>query len=165
MDFTIYPLGSQDGSRLLEVSDTLSFLKKDYPDFRAWFAKTVMPEICTPYRHIYVAAPATGQNTLAGIMILKNTWDEKKICTLFVAEAYRSHQLGTKLLDRAIETLGTERPVITVSAVHLAEFEGLFQKFGFTPYQGYSGYYREGVTEYAYNGPIEPCIQGCVLSA
>lgn len=165
MDFTIYPLESQDGSRLLEISDVLSFLKGDYPNFRDWFAKTVMPEICTPRRHIYVAAPATRQNTLAGIMILKNSWEEKKICTLFVDKAYRSRQLGTKLLDRAIETLGTERPVITVSAIHRAEFEGLFQKFGFAPYQGYSGYYREGVTEYAYNGPIEPYMQGCVLSA
>lgn len=159
MEFAIHLIDSGDNEQILRIGQALSFLRKDYPGFRKWFNQTVIKEVGSSRRQIYVASPIDRDDIIAGVMILKNTTEEKKICTLFVAEDYRTYGIGSRFVKLAINRLGTMFPVITVSGERNDAFFPFLQKFGFTLYGSYFGYYRETVVEYSYNGPIEPACQ------
>ncbi len=160
MDLTIRRLTAQDNTQLQSIGEALCFLKKDYPDFLGWYRKKVLPGLATASRQVYIAVPGDCPGRLAGVMILKDTPAQKKICTLYVAELYRGQKLGSKFLSRAISVLRVHRPLITVSDAHQSEFSPLFRHFGFQLYDSCLGYYRKGVSEHSYNGPIEPVYMG-----
>lgn len=130
--------------------------RNDYPNFDWWYFEKVFPDMLedTSRRRMFVAVPSHEKDTIAGFIILKDTENEKKICTLYVFDGFRSCGLGTQLIAKAISVLCTTKPLITVSSRHVAEYEPLFFKFGFLPYKNYPDYYVSGVTEISYNGPI-----------
>ena len=97
------------------------------------------------------------KQTNAAVLILKNT-DEKKICTLRVAEDYRNQGIATALLKVAFKELQCARPIITVSSYHIDEFKSLLEKNGFVLYKEYIDYYKQGIVEYAFNGPLNETI-------
>lgn len=105
---------------------------------------------------VFLAASQDDYNRFAGAMILKKTRDEKKICTLYVHGNFRRRGIGTAFMDIAREKLDDQYPVITISELREAEFAPFLQQFGFKLYDRYNGYYRSGVSELSYNGPIEP---------
>ena len=90
--------------------------------------------------------------------------DEKKICTLRVAEHYRCQGIATKLLKIAHQALQCTNPLITVSSIHINEFEFLLKKNGFTLYKKYENYYKQGIVEYAFNGLLPEKQNDCRLS-
>lgn len=75
---------------------------------------------------------------IVAVLILKDS-DEKKICTLRVAEHYRCQGIATKLLKIAHQALQCTNPLITVSSIHINEFEFLLKKNGFTLYKNKQG--------------------------
>ena len=95
--------------------------------------------------------------TVAAVLILKNA-DEKKICTLRVAENYRNQGIATALLKIAFKELQCAKPIITVSSYHIDEFKSLLEKNGFVLYKEYMNYYKQGITEYSFNGPLNEAI-------
>lgn len=146
-----------DNSLIQDLGDQLVFLKNDYPDFRHWYHNMVIPGLMDRSRQICVAEdPENGQ--LAGIMILKNTPEEKKISTLCVLDSYRRCGIGTRFIEIASEQLDTSSPFITVSSNHLHEFEDFFAKLSlrgqvnFSLFYSYEDYYQDGIVEYAFNG-------------
>ena len=155
MNFVIYPLKGTDIDQLNSIGQMLSFLKKDYPHFFNWYSNKVIPGVHTFQRYVYIASPSNNPKRVAGIMILKNTPQEKKICSLFIFEDYRSHGLGTEFLSLAAEILKTDKPVITVSSNRASAFSGLFRKMGYKLYNNYPEYYISGIDELSYNGPLE----------
>lgn len=165
MNFVVYPLKGTNSQQLYAIGETMSFLKKDYPRFYDWFTSKVIPGINTAQRQIYIASPSDNLDCIAGVMILKDTVQEKKICSLYVAEEYRSNKLGTKFLSLAAEVLKTEKPVITVSSTRANVFSGLFKKFGYSLYECYPEYYSADTHELSYNGPIEPHLSKQVANA
>lgn len=62
----------------------LSDLCSEYNNFRQWYYGTVAPGLASGKRLIYAV---TDNETIIAVLILKNA-DEKKICTLRVAENY-----------------------------------------------------------------------------
>lgn len=152
MEFNIRKVDYANNRLIQRVLGTLRFLKGDYPDFLNWYSKKVVGGLMDDSRQIFIATPADYEDTIAAVMILKNCSDEKKVSTLCVMEQYRSLGLGTKLIELAISVLKTNRPVITVSNAHVEIFKGLFEKFGFEQYKEYPDYYRNGISEHAYNG-------------
>ena len=165
MNFIVYPLKDTNSQQLYAIGETMNFLKKDYPRFYDWFTSKVIPGIKTSERQIYIASPSDNPGCIAGVMILKDTAQEKKICSLYVAEEYRSNKLGTKFLSLATEVLKTEKPVITVSSTRIDAFSGLFKKFGYLLYECYPKYYSTDTNELSYNGPIEPYLSKQVANA
>lgn len=155
MKFFIRQITASDNTQLQYVGDFLCFLKQDYPNFRKWYRQTVIPGLATGKRQIYAAAPEKDTQALAGLVILKDTPEQKKICTLYVDEPYRGMGLGDMLLDHAISQLGVSHPLITVSDRHQKAFTALFRRFGFRLFNRYAGYYNHNIIEYSYNGPIE----------
>lgn len=154
--YSLHPL-LHDGKQIRQVGEILSFLRQDYPDFRYWYNNMVRPGLANGSRQVYIAT-GTDDNKMAGVMILKDTPAEKKICTLCVFDGYRGYGIGTQFVELAAQRLGTPTPLITVSSRHLEEFKAFFAQF--SPYgrinfalgSSYEGYYRDGITEYAFNG-------------
>lgn len=67
----------------------LKFSKKKYPKFNCWFNK-ISSEIGTDKRIIYLAFDRfKNEKKIIGIMILKNTEKEKKICSIYVSKEHR----------------------------------------------------------------------------
>lgn len=130
------------------VYEMLSPLEKEYPDFEHWFYATIVPGLRVGSRKIFVASFS---DEIAGVLILKDA-NEKKICTLRVLPEYRRMGVGRQLMQRAVQILNIDRPLITVSDMHLDEFKPLFAEFGFSFTAAYIDYYRQGSIEYAYNG-------------
>lgn len=110
---------------------SLAFLKDDYPSFVSW-SNAIMPHIIRDddTRKMFVAKGAFGN--VAGYLILKNTTYEKKICTLYVADEHRHNGIGKRLIDVALNELGTDKPLITVSSKHINEFRPLLDAYGFS---------------------------------
>lgn len=134
------------------ILDTLKPLEIEYPNFAAWYRKTVCDGLKNKTRSILLAYD--DEQKIAGISILKN-FPEKKLCTFFVVAEFRHCGIGTEMMKKSIEILGTTSPIITVSENHIAEFKALLQNFGFKEFHRYQNYYREGQDEISYNGFLD----------
>lgn len=143
---------------LIRVSDFLSEMSCDYPFFSKWLDK-VFRETDTPQRCIVVCR-SEDDNTLLGVAILKNTAEEKKICTLRVNKDYKQQGIGSILIDEAIKWLGESKPLITVPEDHISAFKPLLRKYKFQLCQKVKSVYRNGVFEYFFNAK---CVQRIAL--
>lgn len=90
-----------------------------------------------------------------GFSILKNDDFEKKICTLFVSPDFRGNGIGTALLNRSLDLLGCDKPLITVSDDLLLSFIPLLSHYGFENVASYTDRYRDGHIEYSFNGVLK----------
>jgi ribosomal protein S18 acetylase RimI-like enzyme len=100
-------------------------------------------------------------------MIAKPLLLYMNFCTTWimrVAEHYRCQGIATKLLKIAHQALQCTNPLITVSSIHINEFEFLLKKNGFTLYKKYENYYKQGIVEYAFNGLLPEKPNDCRLS-
>lgn len=140
--------------RLNHIFGNLSFLRTEYPDFTSWFYDKVVPGLENGSRDIFIATSSRDYNHANGILILKNTNNEKKICTLFVDEQSRKNGLGCKFIELAMNRLDTNFPIITISENRKNDFNKLLQKFDFKLFDRYGDFYKKGITEYSYNGHL-----------
>lgn len=138
--------------QLVKIRNRLLFLKNDYPQFYDWFNNKVITEVQSSKRRVILAS--TRLNDFAGVLILKNTTAEKKICTLYVSQEIRNKKLGSLFFDIAFEKLETDKPLITVSDDHIREFDKLLKKYKFVLSETIDGYYRSKISEYSYNGHL-----------
>ena len=99
-----------------------------YDNYADWYKKTFIPGLKNGERGYIVAKEDKGQ--VIGCALLKNTADEKKICTLFVRSDWRGRGVGTELMKSSLQILGP-RPLLTVSQKNIAQFRPLLQRFGF----------------------------------
>lgn len=141
---------ASDTQAIVAVYEFLSDLCHEYGAFRKWYYDAVIPGLDNGKRLIYAV---TDYRKIVAVLILKNAV-EKKICTLRVAEGYRNQGIATKLLKIACQELRCAAPLITVSSYHIAEFESLLKKNGFILYAEYPNYYKQGISEFAFNGPL-----------
>lgn len=147
-------IGAVEEQAITVVYEFLSGLCGEYSNFREWYYKKVVPGLASKERLIYAVMD---NETIAAVLILKNA-DEKKICTLRVAENYRNQGIATALLKTAFKELQCAKPIITVSSYHIDEFKSLLEKNGFVLYKEYMNYYKPGIMEYAFNGPLNETI-------
>lgn len=103
-----------------------------YSNFGAWFDKifdecnfgfTTLVE-----RNIVITID---ENSVAAIMILKKSDEEKKVCTLVVLPEFRKKGLSYKLFQYSFDVLGTNKPHFTVSEQVLPSFSKIIKKFDF----------------------------------
>lgn len=165
MEFKIEIVNYTDRVRIKTIESTLMFLRSDYPNFISWFHTQVKSGLKRGTRKIYIAVPSEDPAKIAGVLILKNEFQEKKICTLCVLKEYQHCGIGTALLQQSVKTLNTSKPLITVSSRYVEEFHSLFNKFEFSLFQKYPNYYIPGYIEYSFNAPIEQNFIGYVANA
>lgn len=151
---------ASDNQTIIAIYEFLHDLDNEYSNFSKWYYSTVVPGLASGNRIIYTVLD---DEKIVAVLILKNS-DEKKICTLRVAEHYRCQGIATKLLKIARKALQCTNPLITVSSIHINEFEFLLKKNGFTLYKKYENYYKQGMVEYAFNGLLPEKQNNCRLS-
>jgi predicted GNAT family N-acyltransferase len=137
---------------LPKLFDDAMFLRASYPEFDNWLLGKVVPGLHTGERTILVEQ--RGSET-AGVLVLKHSAKERKLCTLRVRPSFEATGLGVRLFEKAFEVLGTERPLLSVSETTQPKFVRLFEHFGFLRQGSYEGLYVPMVHEFSYNGLLE----------
>ncbi len=137
-----------------KLYDMTDFICTDYPKHKSWFYQKHLPATLTPNsgRDIIFASD---NDTIYGTAFLKEDEIEKKICTLFVSENSRGLGIGSKLVEKAIEMLGTTKPMITIADYKLPMFEPMIKKYGWEQTQVVEGLYNDRSKELVYNGYLE----------
>lgn len=137
--------------RLLQ--NILSDLEIEYPFFLKWLHKVFYELQKSDSRIILVCCDDSNIFDVMGVAILKNTIEERKICTLRIIPKYRRQGIGTYLLRKSTEVLNDPYPLITVSGIHMDSFGPFLKKNGFVLKDKIKSLYRRGCYEYFYNIP------------
>lgn len=131
------------------------FVKKlvfEYTDFRKWFLELFQNGVVLKEGREILLCECDYQ--LAGIAILKNDGNEKKICTLRVAKTFQRNGIGQNLMELSFEWLNEDKPLITIHDSKRQEFKKLFERYDFQLEEERKGYYRLFSTELVYNGVL-----------
>ena len=143
-------------SVLIKICEDLyqmtSFLSEDYPQYKSWFYKKQLPETLLENSGRDIIFARDKENNIYGTAFVKKDENEKKICTLFVSEQARGLGVGTKLVEKSMEVLGTTKPMITLADYKLPMFEGIIKKYGWKQTQVVKGLYNDRSAELVYNG-------------
>lgn len=137
------------------LQNILSDLQLEYPFFLVWLHKVFEELRISEKRIILICCDSDNVFDIKGVAILKNTLEERKICTLRVLPPYRHQGIGTLLLKKSIEILKDQYPLITVSGIHMNSFGPFLRKNGFVLRDKIKSIYRRGCYEYFYNVPYQ----------
>lgn len=137
---------------ITDIPVLLSNIDKKYPNFLDWYTKKVIPSLKFGSRNIIVAMSS---DEITGFSIIKKA-EERKICTLWVAESVRGNNIARGLVKNSIISLNTDRPLITVPEEDIFALSSIFRDFGFSHTASYFGYYRNKKFEHVYNGYLHP---------
>ncbi len=115
----------------LYLENYLSQKIKNYDNFNFWLNKILeeAKEKDNFYRNIYLMI-SEENSEIKGVMILKSSTDENKICTLFVENKYRSNGLAKLFFEFAINNLKGDI-VLTVSAENVSCLSSILVNFKF----------------------------------
>lgn len=141
-------------SILHNLQSFLADLACEYPFFCEWLEK-VFNELLTTSNRIVILYSGINIFDIRGVAILKDTNDEKKICTLRVSKTFRNRGIGTMLLRKSQELLSERMPLITVSGIHMKEFAPFLKKNGFVLKDKIKSLYIRGCYEYFFNVPYQ----------
>jgi len=122
-----------------------------YPDILNWYFNIFIRGFIGGTRNILIC---NIDNKVAGIALLKNDFNEKKMCTFRVKYDYRSNGIGKALFQKCLETLNTDKPVFTVPAERSCYFYNILKYYNFRLEQVVQNYYRENSREYVFNGNL-----------
>lgn len=135
-------------------------ISNTYAEYEEWY-RNVFIEGLKVRERMCIIAQDENEN-LAGCVLIKNTAEEKKICALFVAPAYRKRGLGTQLIDASLKELG-EHPLITVSSRNMFQLKPLLDKMGFHMSGKKKGEYGKNDTEFYFNDKKFDSIKNNIL--
>lgn len=130
--------------------DFLGELRYEYRGFCEWY-ESLFRKDAALHSERDILMCLSGKE-IAGITILKDTLNEKKICTLRVKQEYQRRGIGRELLKKSVKKLHTEKPLITVREDQYTFFDKLFKEFGFILKQKKYDYYSFMGIEYVFNG-------------
>lgn len=140
----IIKLSEDDPDKILLVKKSLIGLRSCYPGFSEWYDSKIVPQIKNNSREIFLV---TNHSEFSGALILKNTKQEKKVCTLFVREDKRFNHLGLDLIRIASEELETYKLPITISSEAIEVFNEA-SSFNFYQIDKKKSMYKKGIDEY-----------------
>lgn len=132
------------------VHNFLQDISVNYPKFDNWFFNTVYKEIKSenPERDILVMLDGA---FIVSIMILKNSKEEKKLCTIKVHEEYRKQNIATHMFEKSFIELNTLYPQFTVSDNNFPNFDSIIKHFNFKVSYAQNSVYDIGKNEYYIN--------------
>lgn len=134
-----------------KVRHFLYDLNCDYPFFEEWL-ENVFVMTDTEERTIITCESDNGVD-IYGVCIIKNTEQEKKICTLRVASDMQRCGIGTHLVSMAITLLGDDYPLITVPQKHMDPYRKFLSFFNFKVSDKVKSIYNDDTYEYYFNKP------------
>lgn len=137
-----------------KLYDMTDFISEDYPKHKTWFYTKHLPETMDESSGRDIIYAHNGYD-IFGTSFIKKDEQEKKICTLFVDESARGLGVGTKLVEKSMDVLGTTKPMITLADYKLPMFSGLIKKYEWEQTQVVKGLYNDRSLELVYNGILE----------
>ena len=152
--FKYYVMKNLDIDRQIDFSKKiysfLFMLNFEYPNFKKWYVSLYSLEgLLNKEREILLC---TIDDSIAGVLILKNNEVEKKICTLRVSPRYQGLGIGSTLIEKSFEFFNDDKPLITIHISKYHEFKKLFERYNFSLEQQAQGYYGLLRSELSYNG-------------
>ena len=111
------------------IYKTTKFITDDYPNYKDWFYNKQIPGIVTSERDILFIRNPEKLKEIIGILALKNTLEEQKICTLYVKGKYRKMGIGTLLIEEAMKYLNTPTPIIEIPSYKLIMFKTFIRRY------------------------------------
>ena len=135
-----------------EVFSRIAHLESSYPNFRAWYSDKVVSGLVSGSRSLIIELR---DGKMAGVAILKDSIHEKKICTINVADEFKSKGLGYRLFEKSMRQLNTDKPLATVSEDRMPEFEKIFRHLNYEYSAEYSGLYLPRKSEFSFNGMLQ----------
>ena len=111
------------------IFNTTKFISDDYPNYKNWFYNKQIPGIALGERDILFIRNPEKLKEIIGIVALKNTLEEQKICTLYVKGKYRKMGIGTILIEEAMKYLNTPTPIIEIPAYKLVMFKSFIKRY------------------------------------
>ena len=126
-------------------------VKYDYPDYKNWFLTKQVSGLYDNTRNIIVAHI---DGKLVGFTSLKKTDNERKICTFYVEKRFRKNQIGSKLVEKSIQYLETEQPLITIPMDKLNDFIRIGNKYNWKVTDIIENLYRVNNPEVIVNGEL-----------
>ena len=140
-----------DKNKLDKLYQVTKKIEKDYPNHKNWFYDKFVKELDGKKREIIYYEK---DSVICGVIFLKNTLEEKKICTVYVSEEYRKHGIGTKLLLESIKFLGTTTPLISMPDYKEECFKNIINKYKWEKKQEIDNCYSNN-KEIVFNGFLE----------
>lgn len=151
MSGIIYYSKNIDKNKLDKLYQVTKKLEKDYPNHKDWFYNKFVKELDGKKREIIYYEK---DSIICGVIFLKNTSKEKKICTVYVGEEYRNQGIGTQLLLESINFLGTTTPLITMPDYKEKCFKKIINKYNWQKMQEIENCYSNN-KELVFNGLLE----------
>ncbi len=137
-----------------EIYNMVGFLCEDYPKHKSWFYQKHLPNTLKEDGNRDIIFAKTSKNVICGTVFIKYG-NEKKICTLYVIPEERGKGVGTALVEKSMEILGTKKPIISFSEYKLPMFKGLIEKYGWQQTQILRDEYTKGNNEIVFNDYFE----------
>lgn len=110
-----------------KIYKSTSFINSEYKNYYEWYYNIQVPRILNNEGEIIYLT--VGVDNIIGVISLKNTEYEKKICTLYIDSEYREMHLGTILLEMGLEYLETDKPVITFNERKKVMFQSFVDRY------------------------------------
>ena len=103
-----------------ELYQLTDFNSSQYPNYMEWFFGKNIPRIIKGEGDVLFTLDGL---SVQGLIVMKNTEEEKKLCTFMVDECYRKQSIGTNLLEEAFKYLNTDKPSITIPEKNIDQFK------------------------------------------
>ena len=142
-----------------DIFDLTQSLQQTYPDYKNWYNQTFLEGLKKRERGIIVALD---DKKMIGCALIKNTPEEKKLCTLFVHPDYRRRGIAAQLLKETVRVLG-EKPFVTVSENNKQFVDKLFDQFRFHLSATKKSVYLPNKKEYYFNDAQADAIQNKLI--
>lgn len=125
-----------------EIFQLTSFNSKQYPEYSKWFFAKMIPRLFDNTGDIFFILD---KFSVAGMIIMKNTVEEKKICQVYTDFDYRNKGICSLLIERCFSILGTEKPLITIPEYCIDEFSGIIKRYNWEEYGVISDYTKKEI--------------------
>jgi len=158
MDYKVEKLSSYiydevEFNRLInQIYYLTDHLSSDYPKHYQWFFNTHLPFVGKGEREVLFIR---NYSNICGVAFLKNTEEEKKICTFYVAEHGRNVGVGRCLMQASFDFLETETPIITMPSEKTPYFLNFIFNHNWKINQIIEDYYVKNVDEVVFNGILK----------
>ncbi|HCY44571.1 MAG TPA: hypothetical protein DHU33_04010 [Firmicutes bacterium] len=133
-------------------------LVQEYPEYKRWYFFKQLKNIDSTEREILFVRNKEKLDEIIAVACLKKTVLEKKICTLYVKENFRSVGIGSTLISEAFKFLGTTTPLITFADYKLKLFEPFIKKYNWKLVEVIDKAYNNNFKELCFNGKLEKRI-------
>lgn len=144
-----------------KVTDELFALfdiaSKNYPGHEAWYiSKQLRETALTSKRDILFIRNINPPFEIIAISCLKNTEEEKKICTFYIKTSYRKPDIYSILIKSSLTFLKTAWPLITISDENADMLTTIIDRYNWHLTEILPDYYQKGVSELCFNGYLTP---------